>query len=444
MRTDTTDVRLILREGPMRAFQVAAVAVCMTINMLDGFDILAIAFTGPLIAREWALNPAQLGMLFSSGLAGMTIGSIFVSPLADIVGRRALVLLCLTVISAGMVLSGFAPDLQRLELLRFVTGLGIGGTLSSINTIVVEYSSQKRKDIGVAFMTVGYPIGATVGGIASVYLIEAFGWRSVFVFGGALSALLVPVVLLRLPESLDFLLSRRPRNALARANSLLRRIGVAELTTLPDPGTAGEGGATSVFSVFDGAFFRRTAMICGAYFLTMLSFYFLLNWTPKVLVDQGLSLRVGISGSVLMNLGGVAGGLLLGLATRRFGLRELASYSMVALFAAVVVFGFLGRDLAALATVALIMGFFMIGNVVGLYATIAAMYPVRVRNTGTGLALGIGRIGAVAGPYAGGLLIAAGWSRPAYCIALALPFIPAAFLIRRVPLLTTTRNNEIA
>ena len=313
-------------------------------------------------------------MLFSSGLAGMTIGSIFVSPLADIFGRRALVLLCLTVISAGMILSGFAPDPRRLELLRFVTGLGIGGTLSSINTIVVEYSSRKRKDISVAFMTVGYPIGATIGGIASVYLIEVFGWRSVF--------------------------------------------------------------------VFDGAFFRRTAMICAAYFLTMLSFYFLLNWTPKVLVDQGFSLRAGISGSVLMNLGGVAGGLLLGLATRRFGLRELASYSMVALFAAVIVFGFLGRDLAALATVALIMGFFMIGNVVGLYATIAAMYPVRVRNTGTGLALGIGRIGAVAGPYAGGLLIAAGWSRPVYCIALALPLIPAAFLIRRVPLLTASKKDE--
>ena len=149
-----------------------------------------------------------------------------------------------------------------------VTGLGIGGTLSSINTIVVGYSSRKRKDISVAFMTVGYPICATVGGIASVYLIEVFGWRSVFVFGGA--------------------------------------------------------------------FFRRTAMICGAYFLTMLSFYFLLNWTPKVLVNQGFSLRVGISGSVLMNLGGVAGGLLLGLATRRFGSRELASYSMVALFAAMI------------------------------------------------------------------------------------------------------------
>ncbi|MGZ6022574.1 MAG: MFS transporter [Rhizomicrobium sp.] len=124
-------------------------------------------------------------------------------------------------------------------MLRFVTGLGIGGTLSSINTIVVEYSSQKRKDITVAVMTVGYPIGATIVGIASVYLIEVFGWRSVFVFGGA--------------------------------------------------------------------FFRRTSMICGAYFLTMLSFNFRFNWTPKVLVDQGFSLRFGISGSVLMNLGSVAG-----------------------------------------------------------------------------------------------------------------------------------------
>lgn len=430
-----SDVRESVREGAMSPFQIVAVAICMAINMLDGFDVLAIAFTGPLIAKQWTLTPAELGLLFSAGLAGMTLGSLLLSPLADIYGRRRLVLLGLLVITAGMILSGLARGLNELLLLRLFTGLGIGALLSSINTIVTEYASYRRKDFAVSFMSIGYPVGATLGGIIAVFLIAAFGWRSVFFFGGALSALLIPIVLIRLPESLDFLLTHQPHNALARINALLRRMDREEVTQLPDPRHLHDNEATSVLAVFDRAFLSRTLLICSSYFLTMVPFYFMLSWTPKVLVDEGLSLSTGISGAVLMNASGVVGGLLFGLLTGRLGLRRLTSYVMMMFFAAIVGFGFAGHHLAIELVLAATVGFFLIATICGLYAVVAAMYPPRVRNTATGLALGVGRIGAVIGPYLGGVLISSGWSRPAYCFALASALLGAALLIRQVPLL---------
>jgi benzoate transport len=415
----------------MSAFQIGAVAICMLINMLDGFDVLAIAFAGPPIAHAWALKPEALGLLFSASPIGMMLGSVFVSPVGDWLGRRALVLIGLVIITAGMLLSAAASGYDELLALRVVTGVGIGGLLSSINTVVAEYSPLHRKDLSVAVMSVGYPIGGTLGGALSVYLIHRYGWPSVFVLGGVLSAILIPVVWVRLPESLDFLVSKRPANALARANELLNRMKKPPLAALPEIHTAQD---ESLFALFDGAFVWRTLLICSAYFLAMLPLYFMLQWTPKVLVDAGLSLNSGISGAVLMNAGGVAGGLLFGLTTRRAGLRHAASIAMVLFFAAIVAFGFAGVNLTALLLLAVAVGFFMIATVVGLYAVIAAMYPVRIRTTGSGLAIGIGRIGAIAGPFIGGVLIQHGWSRPACCFALAAPALIAALIIRRVPL----------
>ena len=430
----TQDVRDVVREGAMSRFQVIAVTVCMAINALDGFDVLSIAFTGPRIAKEWMLAPTQLGLLFSAGLAGMMLGALLLSPLADLIGRRFLVLFGLIVITAGMALSGLARGLEELAILRLFTGLGIGSLLSSINTIVMEYASRRRKDFAVACMSVGYPIGATIGGTIAVFLIADFGWRSVFFFGASLSAALIPIVLVTLPESLDFLLAKRRSNALARVNALLQRMGRAELTELPPPNSA-QTEARGVLAGFDKAFFWRTLLICTAYFLTMLPFYFMLNWTPKVLVDEGLSLSTGISGAVIMNGAGVFGGLLFGAVASRLGLRPLTSVFMVLFFGSIAGFGAAGTTLPLLLGLAAAVGFFMIGVISGLYAVIGAMYPVRVRNTGTGLALGIGRLGAVAGPYLGGVLIAAGWSRPVYCTVLAAPLLLAALVIRRVPLL---------
>lgn len=143
----------------MTRFQIIAIALCMVINMLDGFDVLVIAFTAPSISAEWGLSPTAVGLLLSSGLLGMVFGSLLLGPLADQIGRRQLIMLCLCVISVGMLLSGFSESTTHLTTMRFFTGLGIGGILPGLNTIVAEYSSLRWRSLCVSLLQTGYPIG---------------------------------------------------------------------------------------------------------------------------------------------------------------------------------------------------------------------------------------------------------------------------------------------
>src|SRR5258705_11290607 len=189
----TSDARGMIRDGPMTAFQIVVVAICTLLNMIDGFDVLAMSFTAPVIAKEWGVDPATLGMLLSAGLAGMSMGSLFLSPLADMAGRRAVVILCTAIISVGMFAAAAANGVWDLAIYRFVTGLGIGGLLSSGNTLLSEYAPARWRNLSIAAMVVGYPGGAIIGGSGSGSLIVHFCLRSGVSFCGACSTLLFPV-----------------------------------------------------------------------------------------------------------------------------------------------------------------------------------------------------------------------------------------------------------
>lgn len=429
----SSDARVILREGAMTPFQFMVVAICIMLNMIDGFDVLAISFTAPVIAKEWGVAPAMLGVLLSAGLAGMALGSLALSPLADLIGRRTVVLMSTAIISVGMLGSAAASNVWELSALRFLTGLGVGGLLASGNTLLSEYSSDRWRDLSISAMVVGYPAGAIIGGSISAYLIAAFGWRAAFIFGGVCSTVLLPAIPY-LPESIDFLLARNGKNTLARVNVVMRRLGHAPMTRLPDV-TPEEKSTRAVLGVFETRFLKGTLLICLTFFMLMLSFYFVLSWTPKNLVDLGFTVRQGIFGSVLLNVGGILGGLAFGYFAGKSHARKLAPYLFVVLFVSILGYGALHSGLVPLMMGAFIAGFFMIGCMASLYAIVPRIYPARVRNTGTGLAIGIGRLGAVIGPYLGGLLIAAGWQRFAYYGVLALPVLISAFAVRCIPLL---------
>lgn len=426
----TDNTQHILRTSAMRPFQIIAVALCVLISMIDGFDVLAVAFTGPSISKEWALTPAQLGLVFSAGLAGMVIGSLLISPLADTLGRRFIVLVCLLILTVGMALTALSSSLNELLALRVFTGLGMGGILAGINTVVAEYASDKRRDLAISFMAIGYPIGAMLGGLCASAIIAQQGWHAVFWYGAAASALMLPLVWFYLPESLDFLLTRRPAGALQKFNRLRAHLQLSALAQLP-PAPAQQAAPqhgrqrNRYAQVFSAEMAPSTVLICLSCFLLMTSFYAIANWTPKVLVSMGLSVEQGISGSVLISVGGIFGGLLLGFAAQRIGLLRLTAILLSLSFVAVASFG-LSNTLPNLKVLAVLMGFFMNGAIIGLYALAPVIFPPSVRATGTGLALGIGRLGATAGPALTGLLIGAGWSRPAYFAALGVPLLLAA------------------
>ncbi|GAB4140481.1 MAG: MFS transporter [Sphingomonadales bacterium] len=424
------DIGQSMRARAMSPAQIMAVAICVVINMLDGFDVLAIAFVGPRLAAEWGLDPKTLGLLFSAGLFGMTIGSLVLAPMADLLGRRTVILGGLSLITIGMLLSALATGVTMLAALRLVTGIGIGTLFASLNTMTAEYASARRRSLAIGILVIGYPIGATLGGMLAVWLIAHFGWQSVFIFGGAASALMLPLVYLLLPESLDYLMARRPARALERVNKVLKRVRMAPLERLPDLATGVTASKSkSLLMVFSPAYLRGTLVICASYFSLMTSFYFILSWTPKVLVDLGLSEALGISGAVLINVGGIAGGLLLGSLAQRWDVRAVTATFMIGSFAMMVVFGLLPPTAHVLMLGAVGLGLAIMAAMAGLYALVPLIFPANIRNTGTGLAIGIGRLGATVGPYVAGLLIAAGWQRDEYYTVLGIPFVIAAILV---------------
>lgn len=423
----STNIRKALDEGEMSRFQWVAVAVCVLLIMLDGFDVLVMAFTAAPISAEWKLSGSQLGLLFSAGLFGMAAGSLFVAPLADRLGRQRIILFCLVVISAGMLGSAWTENAVQLGVLRAITGVGIGGMLASVAVITSEYSSDKWRSTAIALQATGYPIGATIGGSIAAVLLGLYGWRSVFVFGGLATAAMIPVILWLLPESVDFLIAKRPVNALRKLNLLLKRMHRPELAQLP--ATPVHDGAAARTGSFAGLFapgvVGSTAMIWISFFLLMFSFYFALSWTPKLLVSAGLSAQQGITGGVLMNLGGIVGGGIFSVLAARMELGWLTAASMFLTVLAMAAFGYFTSDLNLAFIAAFGIGAFIFGSMAGLYAFAPIVYPARIRTTGMGCAIGIGRFGAILAPITAGVLLDRGWSPPNLYYAFAVPLLIA-------------------
>lgn len=427
----SNDPRQALREGSMTSFQVVVVLICVVLNMVDGFDVLAMSFTAPLVAKEWGVEPAALGVLLAAGLVGMGTGAIFISPIADVMGRRTVIILSTIILSLGMFASAATSNVTELWLCRFVTGLGVGGVLATGNTLLAEYSPTRWRDFVISTMVIGYPIGAIVGGTVFAYLVAEYGWRSAFLFGGTASTLMLPFIVLYLPESLDFILSRRRGNALAQVNAVLRCLDKAPLAALPNIPRE-EIATKAVVGVIEPRYLMGTVLMVLSYFMLMFSFYFVLSWTPKNLVDLGFTVEQGIFALLLVNLGGIFGGLICGYGARRVNARALTSWMLVLLFFSIVGYGMVQTAFLPMMTMAFLVGFFLMGAMAGLYIILPHVYPPNVRNTGTGLAIGIGRIGAMVGPPLAGILIAEGWERFAYYSVLALPVLISALAVRYV------------
>ena len=422
----SNQLRQEIDESPMGSFQWGAIAICVILNALDGFDVLVMAFTAAGVSAEWKLNGAQLGVLFSAGLLGMAAGSVLLAPMADRWGRQTITLLSLVLISAGMLLSGFSNSQYELAAMRALTGLGIGGLLASVTVIIGEYSSNKWRSTNIALYTAGYPLGATVGGLFASWLLTHYGWRSVFIAGGIATACMIPVVLWRLPESVDFLLARRPARALEKINRLLALMGRQPLNQMPAVVAAGGKQQRSISALFKGELARSTILTWSAFFLLMFSFYFALSWTPKLLVSAGLTATQGITGGVLLNLGGILGGVLFGLVAVRVRLAWLTGLCLLISSVFVAAFGWMAGTLTPAFVVAFGIGIFMFAAMAGLYGVTQAAYPAGVRTTGMGYAIGVGRLGAILAPLTAGVLLDGGWKPNALYYAFAVPLVFAA------------------
>lgn len=400
--------------SPMSPFQWVVVGVCTFLNALDGFDVLAMAFTANRVSTEFGLSGSQLGVLLSAGLLGMAAGSLFLAPLADIFGRRPMLLFTTGLAAGGMFLSATAHTATELSLWRVVTGLGVGGILACTNVITSEYSNKRWRGMAVSIYTAGYGVGATLGGMAAVSLQASYGWRSVFVFGGIVTAIAFVLLLAVVPESVDFLVSKRPPRAEKRLAALARKLRLEHDTVLlPEVAASSKQRAAKgqqLTALFSPANRQVTTLLWAAFFAIMFGFYFVNSWTPKLLVTAGMTESQGVTGGLMLTLGGTFGSLLFGALTTKWQARKvllvftvLSSISMVVFISSVGI-------LAVAFAMGIVVGMLINGCLAGLYTLAPSSYAPQTRGTGVGWAIGIGRFGAILAPLAAGALLDAAWT----------------------------------
>jgi AAHS family 4-hydroxybenzoate transporter-like MFS transporter len=440
------DIVDFIDQRPIGGFQIKLLLMCAAVLFLDGFDTQAIGYVAPAIAKEWSLaTRGALGPVFSAGLFGLMIGALVFGPLADRIGRKKIIVFSTAAFGLGALATVLAHDIPTLLVIRFLTGLGLGGAMPNAIAMTAEYNPHRRRATMVMIMFCGFSIGAALGGFLAADLIPRLGWRSVFLVGGIAPLLMVPILAWRLPESVRFL---------ATSGSAPER--VADSLRAISPNAAFAPGAQFVVheARLDGLpllhLFREgrtgvTLLLWVVFFMSLLDIYFLASWLPTVLNDLGASVSVAVLIGSMLQVGGVVGTFALGSVIDRFSFRALALVYLGAVFA-VGAIGQLGHAAIPVSIAIFAAGFCVVGGQIAANALAAGYYPTSMRATGVGWALGIGRVGSIIGPLVAGVLIDAKWSTGALFMAAAAAAACAALaslLLSRIAGVTGAQTSSM-
>lgn len=413
----------------MTRLQYIVVLICLLVNLLDGTDVLVITYAAPAIANTWQIGPEALGIVFSAGLVGMTLGTFVLAPFADRIGRKPLMIASATLMGVCVYLTSYATDVTSLIAYRFVSGLGIGCILAGAAALTAEYTPNSTRDFWVSFVTAGYPIGAVISGLVSASVIPTSGWESMFRLAGIASLSSVPIMIVFLPESIDFYLKFQPKNALSKVNKILNKLKLQLMNELPPVPEVKRN--IPIKDLMSTAYRIPTFQLWVALFMAFSTVYFLISWIPKLASDAGLSVELAIYAGTVFNGGAVLGILTQGYFSSRFGLKKTISVIFILSAVLMSLFKFfIGSDL--LLVVFFLLGFGVQGGFVGLYAVAARMYPTEFRATGVGWAMGTGRLGGIAGPALGGVLVGAGLSMSANFLVFTIPTLLAGIMTMRI------------
>ncbi len=416
-------LRTLVDDNPMSKIQLMVVGICFVLNMLDGMDVVLMSYAAPVLAEDWAIPAAALGAVFSSALVGMTLGCLAIAPYADVIGRRRMILLAIFVIATGMLISGVCQSIWQLAAARVYTGLGVGAILASMAAMTSEYANDKHRNLCVATVQAGYPIGAVLTGFASAAIMPEHGWRPMFIWAGIITGAMFPVVYLLMPESLEFLAKKQPANALQNMNKTMQRMGAEPMNHLPEK--PADIQKTSVKALFAGPRGFSTMMLWTGVFLAFFTLYFVISWIPKIAVDAGLPLDKGIFAGTAYNLGSFIGSIFLGWISARFGLQKMICLFFFIAAVMLMVFGSVSMNVFFILLCAFIIGITLNGGFNGFWPTAARLYPTEIRATGVGWAVGAGRAGAVAGPLVGGYLLQSGAGLAITFTVFAVPLVLA-------------------
>ncbi|MFV3128946.1 MFS transporter [Niveispirillum sp. KHB5.9] len=412
-----------LEAAPMGRTRLIVVLLCFVLNLLDGVDVVLLTYAAPVIAQEWGLKDGALGIVLTASLLGTAFGSMLMGPVADMIGRRKVVLIAITLIGGGMLAAATAHDMVMLAIWRVVTGVGIGAILASMASITSEFSNAKQRSFWVAFLQAGWPIGAIITGFTSAVLIHEYGWKPLFLGAGMLSVVILPVVAWLMPESLQFLAARPAPDRLERLNKLLVKLDQKALREAP---SLPEKRGVNIGALFEGPRAKSTLALWLGMTMGWAGLYFLISWIPRIAVNAGLALDQAIMAGATFNIGAFIGSAGIGLLATRLPLNRLIPAFLGSATLLMLVFGWVSMPIAATFATILGLGVLVQGGFNAFYPTAAQLYPTEIRTTGIGTAMAVGRSGAILGPLAAGYLMEIGTDRGMLFLIYAIPLAIAA------------------
>ncbi|MEQ1949412.1 MAG: MFS transporter, partial [Bryobacteraceae bacterium] len=369
---------------------------------IDGYDMQVISFAAPAIIKAWGMNKAAFGPIFGAGLFGYMLGATLLTSLADRFGRKLTVIAGALLFGVFTLATAFAQSVEQLLALRLIAGIGLGASVPTIVALNAEYVPSTRRATRITVMFVGYTVGSAIAGVISATWLPKFGWPILFYIGGLVPMIAATALAFVLPESIRFLVLRGDRQA--QAVAILRKLR----PEVDVPANAelilheGHRAGLPVWNLFTDGRAAITSLLWITFVTSLLGHHFLTSWLPTVLVSAHVSIQNAAVATTLFQIGGSAGSLLIGQLLDRRGINALAAMLITA---APLVF-WIGNSPAGLLLMVLVFfcGLCVLGGQIGLNAVCGSFYPTFIRSTGTGWALGIGRIGAVIGPVLGGQL----------------------------------------
>lgn len=447
MSQNTARISEIIDNAKISPYQILILTLCFLIVLLDGFDTAIIGYIAPALREEWQLLPAQLSPAFGAGLLGLLIGSLLFGPVADAIGRKRVLLVSILIFGGGTLASAYTHSIESLILLRFITGIGLGGAMPTCITLSSEYSPVRRRMIMVTLSWSGFTAGLALGGILAGQIIPAFGWRGVLMLGGIAPLLLLPLLAWQMPESVRFMTSS-PKHA-DNLRKVVERItgkSWAGVTIADDERPVKANSPISHLFIEGRAV--RTLLLWVAFFCSLFVFYQLTSWLPSILKDVGYDIVQASRIGAMVPLGGTLGAILMALLMDRVGPYRVLALSYLGAALVVGATGYLMGDVYTLAATVFLIGFGVAGAQNGLNLVSATIYPTAARVTGVSWAMASGRFGSIIGSMLGAWMIVASGSTEMFFIWLALPVLVGAaaiFLLYRlsVPPRTTASGSVL-
>ncbi|NLB31627.1 MAG: MFS transporter [Alcaligenaceae bacterium] len=423
---EKVDINDVVDRAKFNRFHFGVMMLCALLLIFDGYDLFIYGVVLPVLMDEWSLTPVQAGALGSYALFGMMFGAFIFGPMADRIGRKKGVMICFVLFSLATFLTGFAESTTQFGILRFIAGLGCGGLMPNAVALMNEYAPRRSRGTLVALMFSGYSLGGVLAAGIGIFALPRFGWEFMF-FAAIIPLLLVPILMWKLPESIGFLVREnkndQARQMLAKLSPNTPINAQTELTQ-----NITKANSVPVLDLFKEDRLLGTLMIWLAFFCCLLMVYALGSWLPKLMANAGYSLGSSLSFLLALNFGGMFGAILGGWLGDRFGLPRVMAWFFVASAVSISLLGF-NSPMIVLYTLIVIAGATTIGTQILLYANTAQFYPLSVRSTGLGWASGVGRTGAIAGPFLGGTLMAMALPLKLNFFAFAIPGVIATLAI---------------